>query len=138
MLTFWGNEDLRKQIRDGFVGIKSLVYDQDAYAHDGYREKEESYMKNIIIILKSVITPVYIIFLCVAGFVSSLISFTVEYFTMESLFLNTELMSIWKINTALFITIIFEVVKNGCCILFPSLKKKDLSCIIRLGLFGFA
>ncbi|MBQ8411150.1 MAG: hypothetical protein IJX15_05405, partial [Ruminiclostridium sp.] len=30
----------------------------------------------------------------------------------------------WNVNVALFITVIFEVVKNGCCILFPSFKEK--------------
>ena len=85
-------------------------------------------MRNIIVILKSVISPLFVIFLCLAGIVSSLISLVIEYFTLQPLFGNGNIEILWDIDIALFITLIFEVLKNGCCVLFPGLEthKKEL------------
>ncbi len=79
-------------------------------------------MRNIIVILKSVISPLFVVFLCLAGVVSSAISLVIEYFTLQPLFGNDNIEILWNIDIALFITLIFEVLKNGCCVLFPGLE----------------
>jgi len=83
-------------------------------------------MKSVLVILKSVVTPIFIIFLCLAGVTASIVSFAVEYFTLEPLLtLGGDGTLVKAIPIALIITIVLETTKNGCCIVLPALKEKN-------------
>lgn len=85
-------------------------------------------MKSVLVILKSVVTPIFVILLCLAGITSSIISFAIEYFTLQPLLTLTSDNPIVKvIPIALIITIVLETTKNGCCIVRPGLKGKASS-----------
>lgn len=82
-------------------------------------------MKSVLVILKNIVTPVFIVFLCLAGVTSSIISFAVEYFTLQPLLtLEDNNPMVKAIPIALIITIVLEATKNGCCIVSPALKAK--------------